>query len=135
VTIAFSQAPDRESEVAPVIPPRGDLGLEAEHRLWGSGYLALRDVSCEVQAGIMRLQGRLPSYYLKQMAQALVADLEGVRRVVNLIEIATPPGRSPLGRERDAGVDEPVGIEQTSQSWEGSIPSEHPGRSLQRCWS
>jgi len=108
VTIAFSQAPDRESAVAPVIPPRGDLGLEAEHRLWGSGYLVLRDVSCEAQAGIMRLQGRLPSYYLKQMAQALVADLEGVRRVVNLIEIAVPPGRAPVGRERTAGVDDPI---------------------------
>jgi len=135
VTIVYRQASDREIAAVPVILPRGTLGLEAEHRLWSSGYLALRDVSCEEQAGFVRLRGRLPSYYLKQMAQAIVADIEGVRRVVNLIEIAVPPGRPPLGRERNAGVDEPIGIEPTTQSWEGPSPSEHPGRSLQRCWS
>ena len=135
MTRVFSQAPDRELAAVPVMLPRGSLGLEAERRLWGSGYLALRDVSCEVHAEIARLRGRLPSYYLKQMAQAIVAEIEGVRRVVNLIEIAIPPRRSPLGRERTAGAEEPIGIEQPSQAWEGPSLSEHPGRSLQRCWS
>jgi len=135
VTDSFSQAPDREIAAVPVTRPRGGLGLEAERRLWGSGYLALRDVLCEAHAGSVRLRGRLPSYYLKQMAQSLVADIEGVGRVVNLIEIAGPPGRSPQGHERDAGVDEPDGIEATSPLWEGPSPSEHPGRSRQRCWS
>jgi len=94
----------------PPSPPPSSLGLEAERRLRGSGYLALRDVVCEAQAGIVRLRGRLASYYLKQVAQALVADIDGVRGVVNLIEITAPPrplrqwgtnslegGASPLG--------------------------------------
>jgi len=135
VTIALSQALDPQIRTPPGIPRREGLGLEAERRLRRSGDLGLRDVSCEAHAGIVRLRGRLPSYYLKQMAQAIVADIDGVRRVVNLIEIAVPPGRPPLGRERNAGVDEPIGIEPTSQSWEGPSPSEHPGRNLQRCWS
>jgi hypothetical protein len=135
VTIAFSPAPDSRLLAVPGIPQREGLGLEAERRLRRSGDLAMRDVSCEAHAGIVRLRGRLPSYYLKQMAQAIVAEIEGVRRVVNLIEIAIPPRRSPLGRERTAGAEEPIGIEQPSQAWEGPSLSEQPGRSLQRCWS
>jgi osmotically-inducible protein OsmY len=73
---------------------------DVESRLRRSGYLALRDVTCEVQAGIARLRGRLPSYYLKQMAQAIVADVEGVRRVVNLIEVVVPSSRPSQGHDR-----------------------------------
>lgn len=135
MTIALGQARDPQFRTLPGIPRREGLGLEAERRLRRSGDLALQDVSSEAHAGIVRLRGRLPSYDLKQMAQAIVADIEGVRRVVNLIEITVPPGRPPLGHERNAGVDEPIGIEPTSQSWEGPSPSEHPGRSVHRCWS
>lgn len=72
------------------------IGSEALRRLRRSGYSALRDVSCDVHGGDMRLIGRLRSYYLKQVAQAVVADIEGVHRVVNLIEIAVTE-RSPEG--------------------------------------
>jgi hypothetical protein len=50
-------------------------------------YGALRAVSCEWREGWLILRGRLPSYFLKQMAQAAVGGLPGVERVVNNIEV------------------------------------------------
>jgi osmotically-inducible protein OsmY len=63
--------------------PQGD----ARARLERSGYLALRGVGCEVVGGRALLRGRVPSFYLKQMAQALVGEVEGVDDVFNLIEV------------------------------------------------
>ena len=68
------------------------LGV-AEHarsRLLGNPYLALRNVSCEYQGGVLTLRGCLPSYHLKQVAQTAVAALDGVERVVNEIEVLAP---------------------------------------------
>lgn len=63
----------------------------AERRLRSSPYLALRNVACDSQGGILVLRGCLPSYFLKQMAQAVVAQLEGVKQVINQIEVVTAP--------------------------------------------
>ena len=35
----------------------------------------------------MTLRGRLPTYYLKQLAQHLIAEIKGVRRIINEIEV------------------------------------------------
>jgi osmotically-inducible protein OsmY len=51
-------------------------------------YHALRNVSCEYRDGVLTLRGRLPSYYLKQVAQTAVAHTAGVQRVDNAIEVA-----------------------------------------------
>jgi osmotically-inducible protein OsmY len=69
--------------------PAQPLGIVegAEHRLRCNSYLALKNVSCEYREGILTLRGCLPSYYLKQMAQTAVAHLEGVRQIVNEIEV------------------------------------------------
>ncbi len=66
----------------------------AEQGLRHNSYLALRNVSCEDHEGVLVLRGCLPSYYLKQVAQEIVAHLPGVGRVDNQIEVVTPPGRS-----------------------------------------
>jgi len=71
----------------PVAERPAAIALTAETRLRESGYLALRDVSCEVRDGVLDLHGHLPTYYLKQIAQALVIEIEGVRRVINRIEV------------------------------------------------
>lgn len=62
----------------------------AEERLRGSGYLALRDVRCHACDDVVTLQGRLPSYFLKQLAQEIAAGVEGVRRVINRIDVSRP---------------------------------------------
>jgi osmotically-inducible protein OsmY len=41
--------------------------------------------------GVLRLRGDLPSHYLKQIALAAVAEVEGVRAIVNEIEVRRPP--------------------------------------------
>ena len=40
--------------------------------------------------GVLTLRGCLPTYYLKQVAQTSVAGLEGVERIVNLIQVVRP---------------------------------------------
>jgi CheY-like chemotaxis protein len=84
---------------AALLPPAGsraatvpDAGEAAENRLRRHRYLALRHVSCECHDGVLTLRGCLPTYYLKQLAQAAVVGIEGVERIENEIEIV---GRSP----------------------------------------
>ncbi len=60
--------------------------LQAEAALHSS-YGPLRRVRCEYHDGLLTLHGRLPSYYLKQVAQEAVARLDGVSRVENRIEV------------------------------------------------
>jgi hypothetical protein len=66
------------------------VGSTGERRLHRSSYGALGRVYCEfqIETGVLRLRGSVPSYYLKQLAQELVLDLEGVRRVDNQICVA-----------------------------------------------
>jgi len=59
----------------------------AENRLRHNSYLALKNVHCDYNEGVLTLRGCLPTYYLKQIAQATVARLEGVQRIVNEIEV------------------------------------------------
>jgi len=59
----------------------------AEIRLRSNSYLALRNIRCEAQGRVLVLSGCLPSYYLKQIAQAAVAQIEGVERIDNRIEV------------------------------------------------
>jgi osmotically-inducible protein OsmY len=59
----------------------------AERALCSSPYLALRNVTCDDRDGVLTLRGSLPSYYLKQVAQAIASRVEGVRQVVNEIEV------------------------------------------------
>ena len=67
--------------------PQPGLRELAEGRLRRNPYLALRNVSCDCRGGVLVLRGRLPSYYLKQVAQEAVAHLEGVQGVENQIEV------------------------------------------------
>jgi hypothetical protein len=75
---------------------RGDTPpgiLEIRQRLSGSGYLALRDVSVIARDGVITLAGRLQSQFLKQVAQEIASSAEGVREVVNRIEVDSPEHR------------------------------------------
>ena len=59
----------------------------AETCLRHSAYLALKDLSCEFRGGVLTLRGRLPSYYLKQVALTVVAKVEGVERINDEVEV------------------------------------------------
>jgi len=63
------------------------LRLQVIDRLHASGYLLLRKVQCDVADGIVTLSGSVPSFHLKQVAQAVLVKIEDVRGVRNLIEV------------------------------------------------
>ena len=66
----------------------------AERGLRSSRYSALQHVSCDCRGGVLVLRGCLPSYYLKQVAQEVVAHLEGVEGVENQIQVVPGASRS-----------------------------------------
>jgi hypothetical protein len=75
---------------------RSDVAEHARRLLLETPYHVLRRVSCEYQAGELILRGELPTYFLKQMAQTAVANLPGVERVVNHIDVVHTMGEPAL---------------------------------------
>ena len=69
---------------------------EAQERLRAVPRISFRDLRCEYRHGLLVLQGRVQSYYEKQLAQEAVAGLPGVAQVVNQLEV--PWGDSNLQR-------------------------------------
>ena len=60
---------------------------EAGTRLRCSAYRDIRGVTCEFHEGVLTLRGRVPSYYMKQIAQSLVLGMEGVEEINNRLEV------------------------------------------------
>ncbi len=52
-----------------------------------SNYLALRTIEVEINEDFLVLKGRVPSFYLKQMAQTHAGRAVQEYRVVNEIEV------------------------------------------------
>ena len=44
--------------------------------------------------GVLTLEGRLKSFYLKQMLQTLLRDLDGVTRIDNRVDVVSSTGLS-----------------------------------------
>jgi osmotically-inducible protein OsmY len=74
--------------------PQASLQAVAERGLRSSRYSALKHVSCDCQGGVLVLRGCLPTYYLKQIAQEVVAhQVQGVGRLDNQIQVVRPASR------------------------------------------
>lgn len=69
--------------------PNHDVTERAQERLRQSPHHSVRAVSCEFERGVLRLRGRLSSFYHKQLAQEAVARLSGVREVVNDVVVTS----------------------------------------------
>ena len=82
--------PPREQGVG-LAKERPRIQAEAQSRLRRSGYHELRLVSCEFHEGVLTLRGRVSSYYLKQVAQELVRQVDGAEEVNNRLEVAEQP--------------------------------------------
>lgn len=52
-----------------------------------SAYPQLREIRCQCHEGAITLQGRVPSYYLKQVAQQLIRPLPHLARIYNQLEV------------------------------------------------
>lgn len=59
----------------------------AATRLNASPYAAIRRVICFYDEGVLILQGDVPSYYQKQLAQSAVAGVGSFRRLSNRIRV------------------------------------------------
>ena len=80
MTATMNLTPDRELSLTPKSARRADIGVKVPHRLLRIGYLALCDVSCDVQTGFVRTHCHLPSNDLKPAPPALDAEGHAVRR-------------------------------------------------------
>ena len=68
--------------------PRG-LSVEVESALRATGYLTLRGVDVISHYGIVFLRGRVPSYHMKQLAQAAAAGVPGIREIRNELDVVS----------------------------------------------
>lgn len=59
----------------------------ANRILRNSSYHAIRHLTCTFHDGLLTIEGGLPSFHLKQVAQTLVQGLEGVVQIENKIEV------------------------------------------------
>lgn len=76
------------SRVAPPGTPRSEKTAQAaQQRIRQESHLSMQRIWCAVERNHLFLRGQVPSYYHKQLAQEVVAGLEGVGQVVNEIEV------------------------------------------------
>jgi osmotically-inducible protein OsmY len=59
----------------------------AKHRMLQQPHLTTQRLWCEFEEGNLFLRGQVPSFYFKQLAQEAVVGMEGVRQIVNEIEV------------------------------------------------
>ncbi|MEM6798159.1 MAG: BON domain-containing protein [Planctomycetota bacterium] len=67
---------------------------EAHNALSQSSHLFARTVQCDYADGVLTIQGKVPSFYLKQTAQSLIQRVEGVKRIENALVVVSPYGVS-----------------------------------------
>ena len=87
----FAVHPTGTEPDKPSPDPQASLQAVAERALHSGPYPALKKLSCDYRGGVLVLRGCLPSYYLKQVAQEVVAHLvQGVSRLDNQIQVVPP---------------------------------------------
>jgi osmotically-inducible protein OsmY len=86
------EADATQGTALPVQQSQEDLGLaeRVERALRATGYGPLRGIEVTVQARLVILGGRVPSYYLKQVAQTTALGVPGARQVRNDLGVGRP---------------------------------------------
>jgi hypothetical protein len=90
---------ETDSQSNGIGPAKTGVEATAEARLRQASYVALHHVSCRLHDGVLTLRGRVPSYYLKQIAQTLLYSIEGVLKINNELDVISIPDPR---REHDA---------------------------------
>lgn len=65
--------------------PAVQTAIEEAFRRTGYGELRLLDVHCE--GDVVTISGRVPTYYLKQLAQNVASDVPGSGRICNELRV------------------------------------------------
>lgn len=73
---------------------------QANAVLQGSRYLPLRDLHCDFHEGVLTIRGKVPTFYLKQLAQTIVGSVVHVEEINNHVEVVWPPARQPDNSSR-----------------------------------
>lgn len=84
------QAKDAPEQPASLqVASREDLHLagRVEHALYATGYVPLRNIEIAVLARLVTLAGRVPSYYLKQVAQTAALSVPGIHQICNDLKV------------------------------------------------
>lgn len=68
-----------------------------EHPAYANCY---RDVTYRHEDGVLTLQGRVPSFYLKQILQETLRGLDGVVRIDNQTDVVSATGLSSIPKPR-----------------------------------
>ena len=66
------------------------LAEHVERALCATGYGPLRDIDVTVYSRFVILDGRVPSYFLKQVAQTTALAVPGAHQVRNDLEVGRP---------------------------------------------
>lgn len=69
------------------LAPTVDLAAQVRRELDQSGYHPLRSVEVTALRDGVHLRGTVPTYYLKQMAQSVAMETDGVNHVVSEMEV------------------------------------------------
>jgi osmotically-inducible protein OsmY len=64
-----------------------ELLREATARLGEAPHLSTAHLHCSLHGGVLVLQGRVASYFQKQIAQEVVKHLDGAMQILNQIEV------------------------------------------------
>ncbi|QJW94982.1 BON domain-containing protein [Frigoriglobus tundricola] len=72
------------------------LGEHVRRGLLATGHWLLRGVSVSVRDRTVTLRGRVPSYYLKQLAQTAALAAPGLLELRNELSVAASPAPEPL---------------------------------------
>jgi len=87
-----------------VLPSTGDTQLrpcqcleEAARRLTAQPHpfaSYFRDISVECCDGLLTLRGRLPTFYMKQILQTSLRNIDGVEQIDNQVDVISATGLS-----------------------------------------
>jgi osmotically-inducible protein OsmY len=73
------------------------LSGRIKRALRATGYSALRTIEVVVQGRCVVLQGVVPSYHMKQMAQVVTLAVPGVQQLCNDVEVIPPAALAQTG--------------------------------------
>jgi hypothetical protein len=60
------------------------------------GHVLLQSLEITVDQGVVLVRGRVPTFYLRQVAIACIKHVAGVTKVVDLIEVVSGPSKRAL---------------------------------------
>ena len=92
-------------QASPVVPANwsqtnhSTIETEVAFRFEKSPYLELRRVICTMNEGVVTLSGRVSSHYLRQVAQATVLGLDGIRAIDNQLGVFAERNTETFGGE------------------------------------